>query len=176
MTAKISTSTEDSIALIMFDLVNFMIKYGETLVLNEELTAQQWLVLSQIAGDPNFPQPGGSKNKNTRGILASEIATSRGVSRANISAMIASLLRKQLVRQVEDPKDRRRKFLKLTAKGEKLMARIEPKRRSNNAELFEGFSTDELQVLHGNLQRCLEKFWQLNANRGNGEGYNLEIA
>jgi len=166
MALQLKSTNEDSLALIMFDLVNFMIKYGETLVLEEELTTQQWLVLSQIAGDPNFPQPGGPAKVTAKGILASDIAKARGVSRANVSTMVSSLIRKRLVRQVDDPEDRRRRLLNVTAKGEKLIARLELKRRTVNAELFDGFSVGELQALHQALHRCLDKFWQLNADRG----------
>jgi len=99
------------------------------------------------------------------GVLASDIAASRGVSRANISTLTSSLLKKQLIRRREDPADRRRKFLEITARGKRILERVEPIRKQSNRELFEGLSNSKLQALQTVLHHCLEKFWQLNADR-----------
>lgn len=177
MPSEIESPIEESLILTLFDLVNFITKNGEIMVLEEGLTVQQWLVLLQIAGDPGFPQPGKSARAATAGVLASEIAASRGVSRSNISALIASLLRKRLVRQVEDPRDRRRKFLKITADGKKVLKQIEPTRRSVNTALFADFSKEELKVVHQLLQRLLENLWQNNARRDSRQvGHDADAA
>jgi len=165
MSLEFEPSIEESLILTLFDLVSYMTKNGEIMALEGGLTVQQWLVLLQIAGDPCFPQPAEPPRATAAGILASEIANARGVSRANISALLAVLLRKRLVRQIEDPDDRRRKSLRITAKGLQALERIEPVRRRVNVDLFAEFSADEMEVVHQFLQRCLEKLWHLNGNQ-----------
>jgi DNA-binding MarR family transcriptional regulator len=142
-----------------------MTKNGEIMALEGALTVQQWLVLLQIDNTPGFPRQARDSNASAPGVLASDIATDRGVSRASISALIASLLRKRLVRQVEDPSDRRRKFLSITSRGQKALEKIEPLRRSVNTTLFADFTAEEMQTVHRFLQRSLEKLWHIKAKR-----------
>jgi DNA-binding MarR family transcriptional regulator len=89
------------------------------------------------------------------GVLASEIASARGVSRGNVSALVSALMRKKLVRQVDDPADRRRKELQITARGKAALERIEPLRREVNTALFHGIDANELASTLKVLQRCL---------------------
>ena len=113
MNLKFEPLLEESVILMLFDVVNYMTKNSEILALVGGLTVQQWLVLLQIAGDPSFPDPHLPAQGGGTGVLASDIAQARGVSRANISTVVTVLLRKQFVRQIEDPIDRRRKFLSI---------------------------------------------------------------
>jgi len=166
MDLEFEPSTEESLILAMFDVVNHMTKNSETVALAGGLTVQQWLVLLQIANDPSFPQPAGPSSTNAAGVLASEIATARGVSRPNISALVGVLLRKGLVRQFEDAGDRRRKYLSITAKGVRSLQHVEPERRRVNASLFADFSTAEKELVLDFLKRCLANLWYPD---GNGE-------
>jgi hypothetical protein len=50
-----TASVEESIVLTLFDLSNHLGKLGEGLAGRAGLTTQQWLLLLQVAGDPNFP-------------------------------------------------------------------------------------------------------------------------
>ena len=72
---------------------------GERLAAEAGLTTQQWIVLLQIAGDPNFP---GAPRRRPVGVLPSEIAAARGVSRATVSAIVSALLERGLVEQIAD--------------------------------------------------------------------------
>ncbi len=161
MDFKSGSSIEESLILTLFDVVNHLTKNSEAVALEGGLTVQQWLVLLQIANDARFPQPAVAKRATTAGVLASEIADARGVSRPNISALVAVLLRKRFVDQQEDPNDRRRKTLGITAKGLRALEQIEPARRRVNAALFADFTEIELEAMHSFLQRWLEKLWQL---------------
>lgn len=152
---------EESLILTLFDVVNYMTRNGEIMARKGDLTVQQWLVLLQIDNDPGFPKATTESEINPNGILASSIANARGVSRANISTLVAVLLRKKLVRQIEDPNDRRRKFLSITTRGKKALEQIEPVRRRFNAALFAEFSNGELGTVHEFLTRCLEELWRL---------------
>ena len=92
-------------------------------------------------------------------MLASEIANARGVSRPNISVLVAALLRKGLVQQHDDPVDRRRKYLSITDKGLRALEQIEPVRRQVNTNLFADFSAEEMEVAGQFLRRLLAKLW-----------------
>ena len=124
MNAGITESTEESLILTLLDLANHLTRNGERLAQQEGLTAQQWLLLLQIAGDPNFPRLGAPAETGTA-VLASNIAAARGVSRPTISALVSSLVHKGLVSQAEDPGDRRQKALDATPAGLAALDRIE---------------------------------------------------
>ena len=102
----LTRTIEDSIVLTLFDIANELGKLGEGVSSKAGLTTQQWLMLLQIAGDPNFAVPKDGPSRNGPGIMASEIARARGVSRANVSMLVAQLLRMGLVNQAEQPDDR----------------------------------------------------------------------
>ena len=159
MSLKFETSIEESLILTLFDVVNYMTRNSEIMALEGGLTVQQWLVLLQIANDPSFPQPAEPTRASTAGVLASDIANARGVSRPNISALVAVLLRKGLVQQHDDPVDRRRKYLSITAGGLQALEQIEPVRRDVNTSLFTDFSADELEAALQFLQRVLTRLW-----------------
>lgn len=166
---ELSHSTEESLILTLLDVANHLAKNGEALAAQVGLTSQQWLVLLQIAGDPNFPSPQrgaqrqGAQERVGEGLLASEIAAARGVSRANVSALLTPLLRRKLIRQTDDPADRRRKRLTLTAAGRRLLERLEPLRRGANQKLFADLEPEVKQELLDHLEHCLDKLSRLSS-------------
>lgn len=154
---RFSPSIEESIVLTLFDLVNHLTRNGEKMASANGLTVQQYLTLLQIAGDPNFPKAKSAQRRDSEGVLASEMARARGVSRASVSAQVSSLVRKDLVRQVEEPDDRRRKMLFVTAAGDTALAAAEPARRAANQALFRSWSGDQLSGLQAILEDCLAR-------------------
>jgi DNA-binding MarR family transcriptional regulator len=161
MNLKSEPLLEESVILMLFDVVNYMTKNSEVMAIEGGLTVQQWLVLLQIAGDPSFPKTPLPPHNSESGVLASDIAMARGVSRANISTVVTALLHKRFVRQMEDPNDRRRKFLTITNKGMKALKQIEPVRSGLNDALFADFTEDEMTAALQFLRRCLERLWHL---------------
>ena len=158
MSAGITESTEESLILTLLDLANHLTRNGERLAREEGLTAQQWLLLLQIAGDPNFPNLGAAADCGTA-VLASNIAAARGVSRPTISALVSSLVQKGLVSQAEDPGDRRQKALRATSAGLAILDRIEPVRRQANKELLAYFEPSEISQALRLLRSCLDSLW-----------------
>jgi DNA-binding MarR family transcriptional regulator len=163
MSAGITRSPEESLILTLLDLANHLTRNGERLAREEGLTAQQWLLLLQIAGDPNFPRPGNSA-ENGAAVLASNIATARGVSRPTISALVSSLVDKGLVSQTEDPGDRRQKALRATPAGLEILARIEPARHRANKTLLADFKPAEITLVLRMLRSCLDSLWSVSRN------------
>jgi DNA-binding MarR family transcriptional regulator len=156
--AAITESTEESLILTLLDLANHLTRNGERIARQEGLTAQQWLLLLQIAGDPNLPRLGAPAETGTA-VLASNIATARGVSRPTISALVGSLVQKGLVSQAEEPDDRRQKALMATPAGLAVLARIEPARRRANKALLADFEPSEISLVLRILRSCLDALW-----------------
>jgi DNA-binding MarR family transcriptional regulator len=147
-------STEEAIIVAFFDIANHLARRGERLARQAGLTTQQWLVLLEIAGDPSFRKARGS-GAAPEGILPSEIAQARGVSRATVSALVAQLLKLGLIRDVEDPEDGRRRRLQITPAGERALATIEPVRKEANRRLLAGLTPPERDALLRYLQATL---------------------
>jgi len=154
---KSKSSIGEALILTLFDIANYLTKNSEIIALEGELTVQQWLVLMQIADSSHFPQP--RPRPAGAGMHASEIADARGVSRPAVSAVVTTLLRKGLVRQRENPDDRRHKTLKITVKGRRALEQIEPLRQKVNAAFFDDIPADEMKQVHRFLQDWLTRLW-----------------
>jgi len=165
---RLARTVEDSIVLTLFDIANELGKLGEDVASRAGLTTQQWLMLLQIAGDPNFAAPQEGCPRDGTGIMASEIARLRGVTRANVSILVAQLVKARLVEQKEHPDDRRRKHLVLTVAGRRALAGIEPARHEANQNLFAGLTSKERRQLLGLLRTCLERLWLVDRSGGVG--------
>jgi len=159
---------EDSIVLTLFDIANELGKLGEGVSSRAGLTTQQWLMLLQIAGDPNFAVPKDGPPRSGGGIMASEIAQARGVSRANVSMLVRQLLRMGLVSQVEQADDRRRKHLAVTSSGRRALADIESARHEANRNLFASLTPVQRRQLLRSLHACLERLWLVDRSGGVG--------
>lgn len=165
---RLQRTVEDSIVLALFDIANELGKLGDGVASGAGLTTQQWLLLLQIAGDPNFAVPADTPSRNGTGIMASEIARARGVSRANVSMLVAQLLRMGFVSQTEQPEDRRRKHLTVTDAGRRALANIESARHEANRNLFASLAPAQRKQLLDSLNACLERLWLVDRSGGVG--------
>ncbi len=153
-----AAATEESIVHTLFDLANHLMRRGERLAAEAGLTTQQWIVLLQIAGDPNFP---GAPRPAQDGVLPSQIAAARGVSRATVSAVVSALVERGLVEQVPDDTDKRRRRLVPTPAGEGVLAKLAPIRKQANRRLFGPLDGSEREELLRLLRGCLASLEQL---------------
>ncbi len=151
----IKKSIEESIVLSIFDLSNQLKKIGDEVYQKVGLTTQQWLILLHLANNPNLPFF--KREKHKKDLMASELADSLNVSRANITNLINVLLEKGLIKQVEDNEDRRKKRLKLTKKGIALVEDTQPNRFAVIKYLTEGFNEDEKKTFLLFLEACMNK-------------------
>lgn len=155
---RMAQRLEESVVLALFDLANHLQRRGERLAAVAGLTTQQWLVLLQIAGEPNFPS---SAHDEEDRVLASDIARVRGVSRATISAVISALKKRGLIREHADPADRRRRYLAITRAGADAIEAIEPERRVANERLLRGLDQADRKRMLDYLERCLGVLWEV---------------
>lgn len=156
---RLTKSVEEGVVLALFDVANQLNKLGDEVAAGAGLTTQQWLVLLQIAGDPNFARPGGRSTAEGEATVASAIASARGVSRANVSTLVSQLIARGYVRQEEHARDRRRKRLLVTDAGRRALAGIETHRREANRRLLGGLAAAQRAQLLESLQACLEHLW-----------------
>ncbi|MBD2059974.1 winged helix-turn-helix transcriptional regulator [Oculatella sp. FACHB-28] len=77
----------------------------------------------------------------------SEVADDLDVTRPTMSAMIERLVQRGFVNRVEDPEERRRVLLTLTATGSKYLEQVSEATRSKVAGVLSPLSDTELQQL-----------------------------
>ena len=151
----IEKSIEESIVMSIFDLANQLKKIGDDVYQKVGLTTQQWLILLHLANNPNLPFF--KRENHDKALMASELAESLNVTRANITNLISVLLDKGLIKQYEDELDRRKKRLILTKKGVELINKAQPSRLGVINYLTEGFTKDEKQTFLLFLETCMNK-------------------
>jgi DNA-binding MarR family transcriptional regulator len=147
-------SVEESIVMAILNISDTIVKHGDIVCQRMGITTQQWRVMLHLACDPNIPFIDDMKS-NKHPILASELAEAFNVSRPNITNLINSLIEKGMVKQVEDAKDRRKKFLTLTEKGEEVLHAIQPVRKKANRRLLEHLDKEEKEHFYDKLMDCL---------------------
>ena len=147
----------------LLEIADLLKKYGEIIATREGITTQQWLIMLYLAGDPNIPFF--EREKHTKPMMASELADAFNVSRPNITNLLNGLLKKDLIKQVEDDIDRRKKRLQLTQTGKDLLIKLEPGRKEFNDNLFseldEAQGTTFLQHLMTINQALIEHFTEV---------------
>lgn len=148
----IEKNTGAKIIWHFLEISNMLNKYGDYISQVEGLTTQQWLIMLYLAGDPNIPFF--DREKHAKPLMASELAEAFNVSRPNITNLLNNLLKKEMIVQVEDEADRRKKRLRLSEKGQKLLAKLEPGRKKFNDNLLAHFTTLEKDRLLQYLDSC----------------------
>ncbi len=148
----IEKNNATKIVWLVIEINNLLTKYGDFICQSAGITTQQWLVMLYLAKDPNAPFF--EREKHHKPLMASELADALNVSRPNITNLLNGLLKKGMIRQILDIKDRRKKRLELTAKGIELIAKLEPGRKVFNDNLLERFSEKERTQFATFLEDC----------------------
>ena len=148
-------AAEGAAVLALVDLSGQLQRRGEAIARRAGISTQQWLILLHIAGEPGLPRL--AQGHDGEGILASDIASIRGVTQANISRLLAGLITRGLVKQLGDATDARRRRLALTDRGRKALAQVEPLRQRANELLLSDFTRAERTVFVRCLHRCLDR-------------------
>jgi DNA-binding MarR family transcriptional regulator len=114
----------------------------EDLLRPHELGATQWYVLYQLV------HAGPTRQRELQRILQ--------VERATLSAVVVTLVRKQLVEQIPDSVDQRQKLLRLTATGEALWHKL-PDLAHIHSVAFGGMNPDDIEVAIRVLRTATER-------------------
>ncbi len=119
MTGRSVNTTGKDDARLMMDVVGTlslftrttMLRWLPSLVDEVGLTGERYMMLFELGLQPDSS--------------LKDLAESIGVSPSALSVMVQSLVERGLVTRVADPADRRRIVLRLSADGERTMARLE---------------------------------------------------
>jgi DNA-binding MarR family transcriptional regulator len=144
-------------ASVIYHVINFsetIKKQAEKTILSAGITTQQWFILLLLAKDPNIIYL--LDKKHEKDMMAKELAEALNVSRANITNLVGVLIAKNLLLQYEDEEDKRRKRLRLTEQGEKLLLSFEGLRTTYNKKLFDGVSKEEKEAFVTFIQKTLK--------------------
>lgn len=129
-------------------------KNGDLLTKNFGITTQQWFILLFLANDPNIVYL--QQRPKNKPLMASELADALNVSRANITNLLNVLIEKKLIEHKKDSADRRRKHLKLTKQGERIVKQLEEVRHDRNEKMLSRFSTKEKEQFIAFTEQCLK--------------------
>lgn len=83
------------------------------------------------------------------------VAESVGISKATLTGVTKTLMSRGLVDRTPSSVDRRLVELRLSDKGERLMAELFPEFNAAEAQLIEGIRPDDVQVLTDTLRRIV---------------------
>ncbi len=155
----IEKTLDTSIMLGLYETAMLLRKQNMEFVAKEGLTNQQWLILTHLAKDPNLPFL--IRQQYEEPLMASELADSLGVTRANITNLLTILMGKGLIQQIEDKQDRRKKRLVLTTSGVALIKELQPDVKLSNAKVLKGLSKNEKEQFLGYIQKCTENIQSL---------------
>lgn len=87
---------------------------------------------------------------------AGDIAQIRQVSKAHISSAVENLVKKELLKTQEDPKDRRRTLLELTGQGKVVVEEVGLARRRMSQIVYRGITEEEKAVMQQAAKKMLQ--------------------
>jgi DNA-binding MarR family transcriptional regulator len=155
---EIQKTVEESIIMSLLNLADDITKKGDTYFLNFGITTLQYKTMLYLAGDPNIEYV--EANTSSNPIVASQLASALNVSRPNVTNLLNLLIEKNLVAQIKDKKDWRRKPLVLTPEGWELIEKMQPNRQRINRQLLGHLSEDEKICMLESLRICHELLYE----------------
>ena len=93
--------------------------------------------------------------KHMPGLVAQDICRVTGQPKNSISRAVSDLLSKEYIVRGTDPEDRRAKPLSLTAKGDTLLAQLEPIMMARQTNMRSVLSEDELEMFDALLRKLV---------------------
>ena len=139
---KATLPMDDSIFFKLVRLVNLTARpFVETLGKAHKLTLNEWRVMLVIASHPC--------------VAAQEVALHTGLDKMSVSRALAGLTRSNRVLRRNDPADKRRGLLTLSAAGRRVYEQIGVGSKAREAQLFAAVSATEQQRLDRTLDRLI---------------------
>jgi DNA-binding MarR family transcriptional regulator len=87
-----------------------------------------------------------------------DIAELLDLNKSGVSGMLARLERAGLVKREPSSDDKRASLIALTSKGENIHERSQPLIRRATAEITDGFTSDEMEVIFRFLRAIIDKY------------------
>ena len=162
----IQQNTNSTLIHLFLETADRLRSIGDKVGKPEGITTQQWVILLHLAGDDNMSYL--QNNKQEKPLMAKELAEALHTSRANITNLVNVLIGKSLVIQVADNLDRRRKRLRLSPEGQRVVKRLEKQRNQHNDWLLTGFEEKEKLVASKFMKNMLINFENPNGKKSKG--------
>jgi DNA-binding MarR family transcriptional regulator len=108
----------------------------------EDLTPLQYAVMAYLIGEPDIDQSG--------------LAARLGVDRNSTSLLVEELEAKRLLTRRVNGADRRARLLRLTPRGQKLHARVQPRTFAGQQRILSVLAPDQREILLDLLVRVIE--------------------
>jgi DNA-binding MarR family transcriptional regulator len=100
-----------------------------------------------------------------KSVSQAQLTTDLGMERSSMSTLLATLERAGLIVGEEDPQDRRRRVLTLTAAGRRLERPVAETVEQWEEEFLDGFTAPQRKQLRGYLEELLASAARLRDNR-----------
>ncbi len=100
-------------------------------------------------------------NERASDVILNEMAEAMGKDKSAILRIIDVLEKKELVRRVVDPKDRRKKYLMVTKKGEQVIGQFLEIEAELRTELKEGLTKEDMKTFYKVVSHIKSKAKQL---------------
>ncbi len=139
-------SDEEEAALGLLRTTEMLLQHARRTLFCDDLSQAQFNILMIL------------EHESDRGISQKAIGKRLVTSKGNTSQHIARLEDMGLIRRNPAPEDRRRNTIRLTAKGRRVVARLEPRYREQIREVFRAMGKRDLAALIssvGKLRRSL---------------------
>ncbi len=98
-----------------------------------DVTVDQWIVLDRLSSNDKVSQ--------------FELAESTSKDAPTITRILDLLEKKKIVHRKQDPKDRRKFLIGLSAKGKKIIEQIKPLSVSYRSKCYDGIKPGEMKIL-----------------------------
>jgi DNA-binding MarR family transcriptional regulator len=138
---------QEPIGLLLASLRKRQRQAVETRVRDLKLSAQQFWLLVALC--------------ERHGASLADILAALPMDQPTASRVVAAICRRKLVRIQNDPKDRRRRLMTLTAKGQQFADRCLSVAAQVRGAIVDRFSPDEITTLRGWLRRIVENLDEL---------------
>ena len=154
---KIATATrfpvDDSLFFKLVRVVNLTARpFSESIGRANQMTLNEWRAMVVLANHP--------------GAAASDVAVRTGLDKMSVSRVIAGLDRHKRLIKREDPLDKRRTQLWLSAAGQRVFERIGTAASIRESQLFASVSKGELAQMGDVLDRLIASLLSVDSEDG----------
>lgn len=142
LSAELRFPADDSLFFKLIRVVNLTARpFSESIGRTNHMTLSEWRAMLVLANHP--------------GAAASEVASRTGLDKMTVSRAIAGLDRHKRLIKREDPLDKRRTRLWLSASGQRLFERIGASASVRESQLFAGVSEADQALMSATLDRLI---------------------
>lgn len=143
----------------LYQTANLLNKTGTRALEDHGVTTQQWAILGALA-DP----------RSEGGISVGDLAGLLMVSRQNLTGVLSRLEARGLITRTVDDRDKRSRFIRMTAEGRQRWVAMQPQINAFYAASLAGFSNSDIIAAMHHLENLRRNFVALEREQGGPDG------